>query len=930
MGDRFFKRETIEGELNFERMSHVDYEHIKEVMRSFHQDHHRLFKSKDYIMERDREAIAKRYEEFFLILSSEASQKNLEEHKDKLEFDVLILRSFIEKYSSFKKHMIEHNQEFVKKKIEDEKEYLDNILKDIDPDIMLDDEQRRAVVIDEDRCLLIAGAGAGKTMTMAAKVKYLVEKMEILPEEILVISFTKKAVGELKERINGRLNIPARISTFHSLGFDIIRNTKYDMPEVHNYPNKIISNTIQKKIYDNKDLMEKLVQFLGFYFDLNEEVFKYDSLNEYHKAKALEDYETLKSGLGDYVRAVGEQREKHSRTLNGEFLRSGQEVQIANFLYLNGLDYEYERPYGHYLEGSKKKYTPDFYIMQGEHAAYLEHYSLSQSWKCGIYSEKDQERYKNSILTKRNLHAKCSTTLLETWSSYDDGRSLMDHLKDVLKEAGFVLKPRDDKEVYDKIVSTGKDKYIYRFVEFMAEFIGLYKTAGHGQEGFDELREKTDNPRSLRFLDIAEAVYMDYQEALKNENRIDFADMINEARALLKKMNEQNDSLPYKYIIIDEFQDIARQRFDLINEMSKVTDAKIVAVGDDWQSIYAFAGSEISLFTKFIELMGRGVELKITNTYRNSQELINVAGKFIQKNSSQKKKNLISNKHLENSVLLYPYDDTQKIITLPELVEDIIRDIENEFGKGSNVLLLGRYNFDSRVLVNSGRFSMDQDNNVKCGRFPDTNITFMTVHRSKGLGFDNVIILNMLEGKYGFPSQVKNDPIMKLVQHEDNDIEFAEERRLFYVALTRTKNRAYIAAPLGKPSRFLVEVIKDNKIEAPNEMNLKVSDSFSLKCARCKFPLKYENNKAYGLPLYVCTNEPELCDFMTNDRNNRFDIKKCPKCDDGYLVVRLNKEDGSIFYGCTNYKEEDVASCKYREQLRYGKRRKRFVKTDVV
>ena len=146
---------------------------------------------------------------------------------------------------------------------------------------------------------------------------------------------------------------------------------------------------------------------------------------------------------------------------------------------------------------------------------------------------------------------------------------------------------------------------------------------------------------------------------------------------------------------------------------------------------------------------------------------------------------------------------------------------------------------------------------------------------------------------------------------------FAEERRLFYVAMTRTKNRVYIAAPKTKPSRFLVELIKDFNIPYNDEINMQVVDLFNLRCPVCGFPLKYEFNKNYGLNLWICTNEAELCDFMTNDRTHMHDILKCPKCTDGYLIVKKNPKNGDIFYGCTNYLNEEK-KCTYMVPLESG------------
>lgn len=177
----------------------------------------------------------------------------------------------------------------------------------------------------------------------------------------------------------------------------------------------------------------------------------------------------------------------------------------------------------------------------------------------------------------------------------------------------------------------------------------------------------------------------------------------------------------------------------------------------------------------------------------------------------------------------------------------------------------------------------------------------------------------MVESKFGFPAQIEDDPIMKMVTYEDKSIPFAEERRLFYVALTRTKNRVYIVAPLNRPSRFLVELIKEHNIPCDPRLNMQIADNFSYRCPVCNFPLKYEFNKNYGLHLYICTNDPEVCDFMTNDRVVRGDIFKCPECDDGYMIVKKSRNSEDRFYGCTNY-DTPGKVCKCMRHLDYMKK----------
>ena len=259
----------------------------------------------------------------------------------------------------------------------------------------------------------------------------------------------------------------------------------------------------------------------------------------------------------------------------------------------------------------------------------------------------------------------------------------------------------------------------------MIKFIELYKTAGYTEYGFNTLKEHTDNPRTHLFLDIAASVYSYYQEELERQNQIDFADMINDANFYLQEMQEQNIKLNYKYIIIDEFQDIVKQRFTFTKKLSEVSGAKIIAVGDDWQSIYAFSGSDMTLFTRFIELMGHGVELQITHTYRNSQELINIAGSFIQKNTAQIQKKLLSPKKLTNPIRIKSYDDTNNLYNnTAKCITEAIGNIIDEHGLNSSILLIGRYNFDIYKVCRSNLFTQISDTKVKSVKYPKANITF--------------------------------------------------------------------------------------------------------------------------------------------------------------------------------------------------------------
>ena len=899
-----------------------------DAMMELNKEIQRLCDKNHYVPRSEYRSLFSEYEKtvaYFKVLETSGM---LPSFCERTQMNIKLMQETMHSFDALHEVMENVNEEYIQQALESEKTYLDNILHSVDPMIQLDEDQRRVILTDEDYCLVIAGAGAGKTTTVAAKVKYLVEKKHVNPREILVISFTNKAVGELREKINKDLQIDCPITTFHSTGNAILRI--HNPEPLHIVDNSrlyfLLENYFKTTILTNESLMKHLILFFASYFDAP---YEGTDKNEFFYNVANGNYTTMRSDLDEYQREIVDAKTKKHVTIQNEVLRSHQEVEIANFLYLNGFEYEYEPIYPYHIPFAKKPYTPDFIVKQGELIAYIEHFGITEEGKNDRFTEEELTRYKQSVNDKVLLHRQHGTKLIYTFSGYKDGKSILAHLEEKLKLQGFVLKPRDRKEVMQKIVSSEKSKYIRKLLNLLCRFITNFKTNGYTADEFKRMQDSTTNVRSKLFLKICEECYLEYERYLKEQNAVDFEDMINESARVLREVKEMKQRLHFKYIIVDEYQDISRQRFDLTTALSEVTDAKIIAVGDDWQSIYAFSGSDISLFTKFKEKMGYAKLLKIVRTYRNSQEVIDIAGNFIQKNPTQLQKMLKSQKNITDPVIIYTYDTTSKKanqdrrsgslyatanaveIALEQIMEYNRVEQKQEIG---SILLLGRYAFDGEHLERSGLFEYQrQKKQLKSVKYPKLDITFMTVHTSKGLGYDNVIVLNGKNETYGFPSKIQDDPVLSFVTKGDTSIDYAEERRLFYVAMTRTKNRVYFIAPEQNPSEFLLEIKRDyknvilkgywNEEEIEQNMTKKV-------CPICGYPMQLRYKSAYGLRLYLCMNEPELCGFMTNDmKAGKLAITKCEKCKDGYLIVKSAKKSG-FFLGCTNYKA-DKTGCNH-------------------
>ena len=345
---------------------------------------------------------------------------------------------------------------------------------------------------------------------------------------------------------------------------------------------------------------------------------------------------------------------------------------------------------------------------------------------------------------------------------------------------------------YDEI----DDKKLLEFCDLIEKFINLFKANDYLPEDF-LIFLKSASKREKNFILIAYYIYYLYQKELMSKNEIDFSDMISLATKYVEKNGYYRK---IKYVIIDEFQDASKVRFNLIKAILSKTDASLLVVGDDFQSIYRFTGCDLDLFLKFNNIFPDSKILKICNTYRNSKELITVAGSFIMKNKNQLRKELNSFKRVKYPIWIIYYKDMIRSFI------KLINYIYNESKKP--ILVLGRNNFDIDFLKKSNKFIIDKDSVIYKDN-KDIKMTYLTVHRSKGLEEENVIVINLCNNKLGFPNKIVDERILRFVSCKKDNYLYAEERRLFYVAITRTKNITYLFTPFSNESMFVMELKKD-------------------------------------------------------------------------------------------------------------------------
>ena len=738
------------------------------------------------------------------------------------------ISKFINDFGAINKLVKQHNEGVITFLLDTHKDFFDHCLK-----YPLDMQQRRSIVSEEDNCLVVSSAGSGKTSSIVGKVKYLTEVKGIAPHKILLISYTNKAAAELTERMatNGLKGY-----TFHKLAIDIIGKTTGTKPSICDNTDSLFVD-IYHKLLDKSSFKKSIVEYFI-------------------------DYQTNEA---DWEQRKNERREQLSKQKNVQlkamfpdmdgraiYVRSEQEQKICFALSSLGVKFRYEEPYEHQLaDEMHSQYRPDFsiYFKQGgvTKRIYLEHFGVDEhglvpAWFAkdkGITYEEANQKYNDGITWKKAAHEKFGTQLLVTSSADFHYSDIRDKLRKLLAEAGVPIQEKTDEELYDLVLPKGS-KQEKAFIRLVVTFVTLVKSSCKSVKEVLKQAKNADDERSVFIIkNIFQPVYERYINALSDSNQIDFTDAILQATEICRTSNP----VEYDYIIVDEFQDISVDRYNFLKVLREGNPpAKLYCVGDDWQSIYRFSGSDMALFNQFPEYFGATEINKIETTYRFGEPLVSLSSNFIQRNKAQIQKSIHSfSSEMRTELEFYTYDRRDYCNTIGQLVASIPSD--------KSIFLLGRYSFDDYYL--SFMYQSIKEGNRFYYVIGRRKIEFLTVHKSKGLEADYVILLQCNKDTYGFPSQVSDDPVLNYVLTKSDQFPYGEERRLFYVAITRAKVKTLVLYDKRFPSVFVDEFLHPEKVSEEsyvkhpnaNKRWTRSADQFLLKLHNEGKSVKYIANK---------------------------------------------------------------------------------------
>jgi DNA helicase-4 len=647
-------------------------------------------------------------------------------------------------------------------------------------------EQRLSVVVDEDATLVLAGAGSGKTSVITAKAAYLVKAGIRRPDEILLLAFAKKAAEEMSERLKARSGVPIVARTFHAIAYDIIGSVEGSKPALASHATddlaftNLIKQILKDLVHSNSEVSRAIIQWFAHFLVEPKTEWDFKTKHEFYTHMENQDL----------------------RALQGERVKSYEELQIANWLYANGVEYEYEPDYGHKIrESGRRDYCPDFRLTGS--GVYIEHFGVRRQ-KMPDGSERlttapfvDRDQYLAGMKWKREVHKAYETTLVETYSYERQEGRLLTSLADKLKPH-VTLNPRPAETIFDRVIEL---KQVDAFSRLLGTFLGKFKSGSYNVAECEMKAERLHfGSRGKAFFAVFAPVFTEYQKRLGG--RIDFEDMILRAAHYAEVGRYVS---PFRHILVDEFQDISQSRARLVKALkTQHPDARVFAVGDDWQSIFRFAGSDIHLMGHFGDEFGgsfngmTGIHrtVDLGRTFRSIDQIAFAARTFVLKNPAQISKQIVpAGKATEPAIKIVMTIKGEEGKQLDEILASVSTRIDP--AKAASVLLLGRYRFLEPGMIDLKR------------RFPRLNISFKTIHASKGLEADHVILLSADGGRMGFPSEIVDDPLLALVSPDEELFENAEERRVMYVAMTRARHTLTILASNSRPSSFVTELNSD-------------------------------------------------------------------------------------------------------------------------
>lgn len=661
----------------------------------------------------------------------------------------------------------------------------------------LNDRQQDAVVSQDLRLLVLAGAGSGKTKTLLQKIIYLIEEKGVSPSAILAITFTKNATNEMMDRLiisadntgeYEKVLLDKRVQkadkdrerfiqqkkykwidgltvrTFHSFCYNVLRNygvnefdnkfkiigdekrDEEDELSKHVAPETVFE-VVHKILINNCDDTAYLLQLKRYILDY--------IIDKVHFKKVDSNY-TPKDG-------------KYFTTLDGTKVRSKSEQFIADWFYRHSIKYEYEPV----LNVKDFSFRPDFFIPDAN--LYLEHVSD----KSFATNDKEEQFQKGNLL------------LVKTFEGMTKDSALFNHSLDKIVKNRLPSNYLKTITLNFKEEFQGYHDHVKEFVQQIIRITDMVKVENKDIDTVLADAREDQHERVRNFYELAIPIVRQYIDYCTNRSFLDFNDLISKSTSLFR--NHEDIASKYRskfeYILVDEFQDVNNLQVELI-KLLLTEKTQLFCVGDDWQSIYGFRGSNVSYIVEFENHFKNARTIKLNLNYRSTQNIVGASNEVIKNNKFKVEKDVHASKKSEHKIVVYSGNSEDQNI---EFCLEKVRELLAEGVSNDEILFLYR-----RSKMFTPYFYRFKNEAVR--------VQGKTIHASKGLEAKVVFIIGLTEGNGGFPDIWMEDRIFQVIKKANHDLLLEEERRLFYVAITRAKDKLFLITEKGNESSFLKEI----------------------------------------------------------------------------------------------------------------------------
>jgi DNA helicase IV len=687
--------------------------------------------------------------------------------------------------------------------------------------------QTEAVLSEEKRLLILAGAGSGKTKTLLQKIIYLIEEKGVSPANILAITFTKNAINEMIDRLiisadgtnqyekiltdrtkdkaikeKERYSYQKKfkwidgltIRTFHSFCYGVLRNYG-----VNQFDNKFRIIGDEKR--NDEDELNRHIAPETIFEVFHKLLIEACNDNSYllDLKRYVLDYIIDKIHLDNYQKKNIVKDGKYFTTLDGTKVRSKSEQFIADWFYRHSIKYEYEP----LLNIRDFEFHPDFFIPEAN--LYIEHVSDKS------YDTRDKE----------DQFIKGNFLLVKTFESMTKDSALFNHTLDSIVKNRLPSDYKHSVSLSYKEEFNGYHEDVKELLQQIIRITDMIKVENTDPDDVLKNAVNDQHERVRNFYLLAIPIVKKYKEYCVNKSYLDFNDMISESMLLFKNQSDIANKFrsKFQYILVDEFQDVNNLQVELIKLL--LTDqTQLFCVGDDWQSIYGFRGSNVSYIIEFEKHFQNSLVIKLNTNYRSHQHIVGASNEVIRYNKFKVDKEIHASKQSEHKIVIFSGNNEEENIQF--CVETVKELLAGEI-TGDDIFFLYR-----RSKMYANYFFRFRKEGIK--------VQGKTIHSAKGLEAKAVFILGLTEGSGGFPDIWLEDRIFQVIRKANHDLLLEEERRLFYVAITRAKDKLYLITEKGNESGFLKEI--PDVYTVKTTISLKSVVEKVVVCKKCFSPLE--------------------------------------------------------------------------------------------